>query len=243
KVGTAGALSLQPLGPVSLLDFESATIIEHDRAVATPEVSRGTPFFMAPERYAHSRFNAAADVYSLSAIAALLLTGRPVRPGSHAKRRVPSSDLLNAIRKGMSVDIRERQPTVAEWNEEVSAAFSRIPDDVTVDWPRDPDAIRREVAEEALSITVGSFEPISFERVRERIDLPTFDAAVRSRLQEMDPVTRQLVEAVWFRGLAADVAAKELHLDPRTASNSLDQFTRQLASYIRDLAVERERSC
>ena len=242
RVNPVGALSLQPLGPVFLLDFEAATIIEHQRAVAAPEVSRGTPFFMAPERYAHSRFNAAADVYSLSAIAALLLTGRPERPGSHAGQRIPSPGLRKAIRKGMSVDVRERQSTVAEWNEEVSAAFVNVPDDVTVDWPRDPDAIRREVAEEALSITVGSFEYLSFERVQERIDLPTFDAAVRSRLEEIDPVTRRLVEAVWFRGLAADIAAKELDLDPVEARNSLDQFTKQLASYIRDLAVERERS-
>lgn len=230
---------------VYLLDFESAVVREEGLVANGGEIARGTPFFMAPERYAHFRLDATADVYSCSALAALLLTGRPERPGSQAGRRIPSAELRNVIRRGMSIDVGDRQSSIESWRLQLDDAFESMLQavgDQPVSWPRDPIPLRQEIVQEAVSVTLGGVVRNLFTRVAGNLDLPTIDSAVRSQFLALDPVTQTLVERVWFEGVSTDEAGIELGLEVGTARRRVEKFLAELEEHVRELALDRERN-
>jgi serine/threonine protein kinase len=230
---------------IVLLDFEAAAVLENDVTANAGQLARGTPYFMAPERYAQVRINRAADVYSCSALAALLLTGRPERPGSQAGRRIPSPDLRAVIRRGMSVDVSARHQDMGGWRTEVDNAFSRMSEATLnghVDWPADPLPLQQELSQQALTVTLGSVVRTLFGRVAQNIDLPTLDAALRNRYADLDMTMQRLLDAVWFEGLSLPAASKAIGIDPSEASRRLDAFIQDLEGYVRSMAVSRERA-
>lgn len=238
-----GQFRISAAGPIRLLDFEAAAIVEHGSWGAVGDVTRGTPFYMAPERYAQTRVSPSADVYSLSALSALLLTGRPEVPGSRAGERITTPRLRATIRRGMSVDLLERFQSVDHWLKELDRGFRQemaSDGDREVKWPKDdPSAFVRELSEEALSVAVGAL--VRYSRVSERIDASTVDALIRSRYSELDAITRSLVDTVWFERSGLDDAAGSLGITYDDAEARLQEFARELAANIRTLSLESER--
>jgi serine/threonine protein kinase len=192
------SLTLRPrTGTTQLLDFESATVIEEYSTLGS--ISRGTPFFMAPERYAHMQVNETADVYSINALAALLLTGRPQRPGSTAKDRIRNPQLREVIRRGMSVDVRLRPRSISEWKREMQNGFDLLiksEGDLRVKWPQDSHTLRQEIAHQAVTIGIDPRVEGSFRGVAVQVDMPTMDRALQGAIREADPTTKRLIDLV-----------------------------------------------
>jgi serine/threonine protein kinase len=154
KTGVGDDLTLAPMNDVSILDFESAVVMEPEGSPHRTS-QRGTPYFMAPERYAQAPVGPQSDVYSISALTALLFTGRPIRPGQSAGSRIKSIPLRNAIRRGLSVLINERIQTIEQWQLEVIAAIDELihsDGDMVVDWPVSMQSFAHEIANQTATI-------------------------------------------------------------------------------------------
>lgn len=238
-----GSRTAKPVTPVTLLDFESATILGGAADLGLQSLSRGTPFFMAPERYAVSRVGTHSDIYSLSALAALLLTGRPVRPGTTAGQRIDNTRLREIVRRGMSVEPTHRPSSVEEWNFEVQLGLAEMVERLgpasRVDWPKDSLSVKTEVAEQAVTVSVSP--RYAFRRVARGVDSATLDGVVREAVAHVEASTRSLLESVWFDGTDLEEAAKTAHLSVTDAQIEIENFASQLDRFVRSKALERDR--
>lgn len=234
--------SVKPLRPISILDFESASIVGRSAELGLQGVSRGTPYFMAPERYASTRVSRASDVYSLTALASLLLTGRPVRPGSAAGQRVPSTRLREALRRGLAVDLTTRQQSVEQWFDDIDAGLAEViasdGELAAVNWPLDSNAVMTEVAHESLTVSMAVVRG-RFNRVAEQVDLATFDSVLGESLTSTDDATKQLVEALWYDQIPLAETAQALRMEVDTAKSRLTDFVEALEQRVRQLAIDR----
>jgi eukaryotic-like serine/threonine-protein kinase len=100
-------------GEAKLLDFGVATLLRNasERTAGTMVSASYTPSFASPEQRDGGRVTVASDIYSLSVVAQVLLTG--INPGSlqHASLqagRSVSGDLEAVIRKAMQTEPEDR---------------------------------------------------------------------------------------------------------------------------------------
>jgi serine/threonine protein kinase len=189
-----GAPSISPESDVTLLDFESAVVLD-PVGVAESRSFRGTAFFMAPERYASSLIGRSADVYSISALASLLLTGRPVRPGQSAGARIASQPLRDALRKGFSVFIDERQSSIEDWINDVIPAITALIErdgDQFVDWPVSMTEFAREVTYQTATVDTSTKITSNYQQVIESLLLMSLELSARNT----DAIVRSSAELI-----------------------------------------------
>ncbi len=219
---------------IRLLDFEAACIVEPGRQSGAAVLSRGTPYFMAPERYAQTRVSKASDVYSVSALASLLLTGRPERPSTSAGPRILPTNLVRVLQKGMHVDIRERHESIESWSVAFNEAFSGInsPFDEVL-WPDDGRSMRQEIAKEAVTISLSPPSSVSG-----LISEPTIDALVSQEFRTANRRTQRLLELVLFENVSLRNASRDLDLEIDTARTELQLFLEGLDSKLRSASLE-----
>jgi serine/threonine protein kinase len=229
--------------PIRLIDFEGATLRNNPQS-SSVLTARGTPYFMAPERYAASNISDSADVYSVSALASLLFTGRPERPGSQAGARIPGSELRSLIRRGLSIDYRARPATILEWIDAFESAYVILSQDQRqerVDWPRDSVGVERELAEESVTVNKGSRGAFQFLDVGARVDAATVELVLARNLSNYDATTQDLIQAVWLEGTSLKDAARDLSIPERSARERLEKVLDELDSAMRQSALESER--
>lgn len=219
-------------GPLSLIDFESSTLIEESPLLGR---LRGTPRYMAPERYAFVRGSRASDVFSCSALASFLLTGRPERPGGSAGRRIISVELRHAIRRGLSVNLLERQQSVREWSDEINRGFAAIGEDTLgepVDWPKSAPAMREELSKEAMTVTLRPFT-----RIRDGVDLSTVDGLVFSEYSDLNDDLRSVIDLLWYEKRSIEEIATKIGWSVDRVEKELATFLEVMEEAIRDSVV------
>ncbi|HEX6715005.1 MAG TPA: protein kinase [Thermoleophilaceae bacterium] len=101
-------------GTAKLADFGLAQGL--DACLTGPEDAAGTPAYMAPELLDGGAPSPRSDLYSLAAVAQVLLTGRS-RAATDEEMTMPNLPpaLADALRRGLSPDPAKRQPSVAEF--------------------------------------------------------------------------------------------------------------------------------
>jgi len=238
KMQSDGLPTITPLGDVTLLDFESAAVLD-SVGVADSRSQRGTAFFMAPERYASSLIGKTADVYSISALASLLLTGKPSRPGQSAGARIPSQDLREAIRKGFSVFIEERHASIEDWINDVTPALDELIErsgDQMVDWPVSMNEFAREVAYQTATVDTSLRLTRNFDRVIESVLAMSLDLN-HGELDTRARTSAEFVSAYYRNELIAqqllsrgDVAPERLRRRIQDAVQFLDETNRRRAA-------------
>lgn len=202
------SLSIDPIGEVSLLDFESAAVLDSN-GTSFPSSNRGTPYFMAPERYAGSSLGPQADVYSISALTSLLLTGRPHRYGAADEETIGSSRLRDALRKGSSVLIQDRFQTISDWRNEVIPAINEIisrDGDPLVDWPISLEHFAREIANQTATVDLNYEESVIFRPLIQLLAQMSIDGGERGSTESVR-FSRELIEAV-YRGRSSDLSER-----------------------------------
>jgi hypothetical protein len=150
---------------------------------------------MAPERYASSLIGRSADVYSISALASLLLTGRPVRPGQSAGARIASQPLRDALRKGFSVFIDERQSSIEDWINDVIPAITALIErdgDQFVDWPVSMTEFAREVTYQTATVDTSTKITSNYQQVIESLLLMSLELSARNT----DAIVRSSAELI-----------------------------------------------
>jgi serine/threonine protein kinase len=182
-----GRASLRPSSLVYLVDFDAAEFIDQGDSLLDLKFARGTVGFMAPERLWRTSISASSDVYSCTALAAFLFTGRARAPGTRASDRIPTSHLVGFLRRGLNVDPSERPTTMRKWRIELRGISERLSESKrrsAVDWPRSmPIASRRTVTVTATEQDVRELvlDPESLEA-----SVPTADERDRTSLQPSD---------------------------------------------------------
>jgi serine/threonine protein kinase len=234
---SSSSFDLPPNGPIYLVDFEAAEFIDQDHLL-DQKFAKGTVGFMAPERLWRTSLSAASDVYSCTALAALLLTGRPRSPGSNAADRVPSPELVSLLRKGLQVDPADRQRTIEEWQRELRYATARLSNQVLrepVRWPERPSWV--EGPRSTRTVTAGARFVADFLRhsaMESGAEAPSDDApmylpfetlvdAMKRSLAGMDQKEKQATK-LFGEGLGVREIASQLERQPRDVRRSLNEI-------------------
>jgi serine/threonine protein kinase len=155
-------------GTATLIDFE---LSRHRQDTFNPQSRRahsGTPGFVAPEVVSDlAAITYSADVFSMAALAAFMLTLRPpffrqMRSGEYFRYLSQRLDerTLRAIRRGLSPDVRKR-PELGLFVSEISKAIANIPDErIEILWDRGIKRFHRSNALPTIAhtISIGSNE-------------------------------------------------------------------------------------
>lgn len=125
-------LMLTREGVLKIVDFGLATPLAPNRSASDLEFLEGTPGYMSPEEICGLPLDARTDVYSLGAILAEMLGGRPVFP--HDARVEPALELepvlaediaapvSGVLRKALAKDSADRWDSVAALDAALRAA-------------------------------------------------------------------------------------------------------------------------
>ncbi|MGI8593156.1 MAG: serine/threonine-protein kinase [Solirubrobacteraceae bacterium] len=137
-------------GTVKLADLGIATAAESTKITQTGAII-GTPAYIAPERLAGEPASAAADIWSLAAVAYEAISGTRARASTNpvelatSARRIPAPDLrtsrpdcpeaaAEALRRGLAPDPSDRPETATELVDELAAALGvDAPEEAPID--------------------------------------------------------------------------------------------------------------
>lgn len=145
-----------------ILDFGIAKFITHSAQSLSQSMSAaltGSPLYMSPEQVEGKAVDARSDIYSLACVMYQALTTKPPFAGEtpletmyeHLRKSVPkleeistsitiSKELVNALIKALAKDAARRQPTMAEFEAEISSALHsgnlnrRTPRAIAIPW-------------------------------------------------------------------------------------------------------------
>ncbi|MEZ5470935.1 MAG: protein kinase [Marinicella sp.] len=139
-------------GQLKVVDFGIAKIIQTKQSDKFNESEHTllalTPSFAAPEQIKSETISVTADVYSLAAVAVLLLTKKQPFPKNrmlteckddeqHVRqllfKNLPDSDLRNVLNKALRTDSQRRYPNMSEFSHDLQAWLEHKPVTATRD--------------------------------------------------------------------------------------------------------------